>query len=120
MTVKAAFVFEQTLGHVTYYRNLRGITERQSSLAPTWVPIGFSDGLPERALPLIGQNWSVQASWKARRAVTNLMRAGSPDVLFFHTQVTSLFSTDIMRRVPTVISLDATPINFDEVGAHYN
>lgn len=119
MTVKAAFVFEQTLGHVTYYRNLRDIVERQSSVVPTWLPIRFSDGLPARALPFVGRNWSVQASWKARRAVTSHMRQNAPDVLFFHTQVTSLFSTDIMRRIPTVISLDATPLNFDEVGAHY-
>jgi glycosyltransferase involved in cell wall biosynthesis len=37
----------------------------------------------------------------------------------FHTQVTSLFSTDLMQRYPSVISLDATPINYDSVGEAY-
>jgi glycosyltransferase involved in cell wall biosynthesis len=41
------------------------------------------------------------------------------DAVFFHTQVTSLFSAGIMRQVPSLISLDATPINYDSLGEHY-
>lgn len=42
------------------------------------------------------------------------------DALFLHTQVTSLFSLDLMHRVPTVVSLDATPLNYDTLGTYYN
>jgi glycosyltransferase involved in cell wall biosynthesis len=41
-------------------------------------------------------------------------------MLFFHTQVTSLFSVGLMRSVPTVISMDATPINYDSLGEYYD
>ncbi len=41
------------------------------------------------------------------------------DAIVFHTQVTSLFSVGIMREVPTLISLDATPINYDTIGRPY-
>jgi glycosyltransferase involved in cell wall biosynthesis len=33
--------------------------------------------------------------------------------------VTALFSARIMRRLPAIVSLDATPINYDSVGRHY-
>jgi glycosyltransferase involved in cell wall biosynthesis len=39
--------------------------------------------------------------------------------LFIHTQVSALFATKVMRSVPTVVSMDATPINYDSVGESY-
>jgi glycosyltransferase involved in cell wall biosynthesis len=44
---------------------------------------------------------------------------GELDAVLFHTQVTSLFSVGLMGEVPSVISLDATPINYDSVGRQY-
>src|SRR5581483_7359690 len=114
---RVAFVMEQTLGHVTHARNLRAVLDRCSAIDPVWLPIPFEVHGPARLLPLYRGNWSVRASWRARRALRPV--AGSLDALFFHTQVTSLFSVDLMRRIPTVISLDATPLNYDEVGASY-
>jgi glycosyltransferase involved in cell wall biosynthesis len=46
-------------------------------------------------------------------------RESTPDALFIHTQTLSLFSSRFMRQVPTVISLDATPRNYDTVGEAY-
>ena len=44
-----------------------------------------------------------------------------PDLFFFHTQTTSLFCCDWMKRVPAVISLDATPKNLERLGlSHFN
>jgi glycosyltransferase involved in cell wall biosynthesis len=39
--------------------------------------------------------------------------------VFVHTQVAALLSRDIMRRFPTIVSMDATPLNFDMVGDAY-
>lgn len=36
--------------------------------------------------------------------------------LLIHTQTAALFSVSLMRRVPTVISTDVTPIGYDRVG----
>ncbi|MFN0071821.1 MAG: glycosyltransferase family 4 protein, partial [Chloroflexota bacterium] len=119
MTLNATFVLEQTLGHVTHAQNLQSAAAHQRLIQPSWLPIEFSRDLPYRLLPRIGENWSIQASWKARRALTAELRKRSTDALFFHSQVTSLFSIDSMRRIPSIISLDATPINFDSVGHHY-
>ena len=118
--IHAAFVMEQTLGHVTHFRNLqRGVAE-QTRITPTWLPIAFDDLRgPLRFLPGVGSNWSVRASLRARRALDRELAAARVDAIVFHTQVTALFSQAVMRRVPSVISLDATPINYDSVGLYY-
>jgi glycosyltransferase involved in cell wall biosynthesis len=70
-------------------------------------------------LPLWRSNWSLRASWRARRALDEALATKALDALLFHTQVVSLFSVALMRQIPSVVSLDATPINFDAVGASY-
>jgi glycosyltransferase involved in cell wall biosynthesis len=62
----------------------------------------------------------VRASWRARAAVKAAIARQPVDALFFHTQVTALFSRAIMREIPSVVSLDATPINYDSVGDFYH
>jgi glycosyltransferase involved in cell wall biosynthesis len=112
---RVAFVMEQTLGHVTHARNLAQALDGRPEISPVWLPIEYGVQGIARFLPLYRGNWSVRASWRARRALTAALRSGPLDALLFHTQVTSLFSVDRMRRMPTVISLDATPLNFDHV-----
>jgi glycosyltransferase involved in cell wall biosynthesis len=115
--VCTAFVMEQSLGHVTHYRNLRDVADQQLDIEPVWLPIPFAVSGAERFLPLLRSNWSVRASWRARRALDAVRTP--VDAVVFHTQVTALFSKKMMRRVPSVISLDATPINFDTLGKFY-
>ena len=112
---RVAFVMEQTLGHVTHARNLASALAERPELAADWLPIPFEvDGLA-RLLPYYRGNWSVRASWRARRALDAAEARGPLNGLMFHTQCTALFSVDRMRRIPAVISLDATPLNFDHV-----
>jgi len=117
--LRAAFVMEQALGHVTHYRNLRSFADTQIYVQPTWLPIDFKVEGPTRLLPFFSTNWSVRASWRARRALDAVDARNSFDALFFHTQVTSLFSIGLMSAVPTLISMDATPINYDTLGWEY-
>jgi hypothetical protein len=118
LPVRAAFVVEQTLGHVTHYQNLRAVAARRSDLSPIWLPIAFDPG-PSRLLPVLGSNWTARASLRSRRALDSLPAAECPEAIFFHTQATALFSVRIMKRIPSAVSIDATPINFDAVGAEY-
>src|SRR3954451_10698604 len=117
--IRAAFVMEQTLGHVTHTQNLRAVVDQQADVAATWLPVPFDVRGKESLIPLLRSNWSVRASWRARRALTAALAAVSHDAVVFHTQVTSLFSVPVMQRLPAIISLDATPINYDSVGRHY-
>ncbi len=117
--LRAAFVMEQTLGHVTHAQNLKGLLAERPDVEATWIPIPFAVAGIERLVPAYGGNWSVRASYRARRELGRALAQRPHDVLFFHTQVTALLSVGLMRRVPAVLSLDATPLNFDEVGAAY-
>src|SRR5579883_3208302 len=44
----------------------------------------------------------------ARRLLVRTLRNHLPDVLHFHTQCLALLSTDLIRRIPTVITADRT------------
>src|SRR5215813_14365560 len=116
--VRAAFVMEQALGHVTHARNLRTLVDHRQDVASTWLPISVDVRGAARFVPVLRSIWSVRASWRARRALGAAVRHTPLDALVFHTQVTALFSVGLMRRLPTVVSLDATPINYKSVGEH--
>jgi len=114
---RVAFVVEQTLGHVTHSQNLeRAVRARPFDAA--WLPIEFGPGRLGR-VPLLSQNWSARASWRARRALRRADAERGLDAILFHTQVTSLFCVPLMKRTPSMVCLDATPRNFDEVGRSY-
>jgi glycosyltransferase involved in cell wall biosynthesis len=115
--LRVAFVMEQVLGHATHYRNMREFASRQPDIAPEWLPISFEVKGASRLVPLLRSNWSVRASLRARRALSSVRKP--LDAVLFHTQVTSLFSVGLMRRVPSIISMDATPANYDRLAAHY-
>jgi glycosyltransferase involved in cell wall biosynthesis len=116
---RAAFVMEQTLGHVTHYQNLSLAVQRQTALRASWLLVPFATGGLERLVPGYATNWSVRASYRARRELDRVLTERRHDALLFHTQVTSLFSVGLMRRTPSVISLDATPVNYDSVASAY-
>lgn len=112
------FALEYSLGHVTHAQNLKRTLEDEPSVTPFYADLPFHEtpGWWAR-LPGVRSNWSVRASlgaWLALRP-----RARSLDAALFHTQVTSLFSAGLMRRLPSVVSLDATPLQYDSLGAFY-
>ncbi len=114
-----AFVMEQALGHVTHHQNLARWVQDDPSVAATWLPIPeTAPDLWER-LPVVKGNWSLKASLRARDALRDAGGADPFDALFLHTQTTSLFALSAMRQTPSIISLDATPLNYDSVGTEY-
>jgi glycosyltransferase involved in cell wall biosynthesis len=109
---------EQTLGHRTHYHNLRRFVAEAPDVAAAFLPIAFEPaGLLSR-LPIARGNWSIRASRLAQQAVSRLWVEAPLDALFYHTQVTALLAP-LQRAVPVVISLDATPLNYDTVGRYY-
>lgn len=122
--MRVGFALEYSLGHVTHAENLKRALLRHDgrrSIAPTYVDLPFLKTPVGRwaNLPGVRSNWSVRASLGAYLGLRHRVAAKQLDALMFHTQVTSLFSAGLMRRVPSVISLDATPLQIDSLGAHY-
>ena len=112
------FVLEQTLGHVAHSRNLVRALANEPDIRATVIPIEFGDPAGLSRLPGL-RTWSWRASVAARAALRERQREGPLDALFIHTQVAALLAGELMRAIPTVVSLDATPRLFDLEGDAY-
>lgn len=118
-TYTIGFVLEQTLGHITHSQNLQTNVPKDSAVNPVWGPIEWGAvGLTAR-IPIYRTNWTVRAGIRARRIIDRMQTQTPLDVLFIHTQVAAVLATGRMKRIPSVVSLDATPLQYDALGEHY-
>ncbi|MFK7804093.1 MAG: glycosyltransferase family 4 protein [Anaerolineae bacterium] len=116
--IKIAFIIEQALGHITHGKNLAQNVNIDPTIEAYWAfPRQPQAGL--MTMPGI-RNWTLQASMQANKEIKKIISAGNkPDVLFFHTQVTAVLVRKLMDQIPSVISLDATPLQYDSLGEFY-
>jgi glycosyltransferase involved in cell wall biosynthesis len=113
------FLLEQSLGHVTHTKNLLTNVARDPEVRAHWGLIDFeASGVAEK-IPLYRSNWTVRAGVRARRHVARMNRHAKLDALFFHTQVPAILAQRWLRKIPGIVSLDATPLQYDELGAFY-
>ena len=117
-TPYVGILLEQTLGHVTHGRNLRRtLTETTDATVAcrdlAFDPVGLLDRLPLRS------NWTLRSSLAARGAVRDMERKRPLDALFVHTHVPATLLGSTMDRVPTIVSIDATPKQIDSLGDSY-
>lgn len=119
--MRFTFVMEQTLGHVSFMQNIRTAFDADTSVDMHWLEVDPNVEAAWEKLPGVRENWSLRAGLRARAALRNDRLAhGRSDLYLFHTQVVSLLSSGWMRDPPPiVVSLDATPLNYDRVGAAY-
>ncbi|MHB8612382.1 MAG: glycosyltransferase family 4 protein [Candidatus Dormibacteraceae bacterium] len=115
---RLGFVLEQTLGHVAHGRNLERALAKETNVDPTVIRVGYSGPEGVQRLPGL-RTWSWRASMVARNGLRDALQRGPLDSIFIHTQVAALLAGEIMRSIPTVISLDATPRLFDREGEAY-
>ena len=115
---RVGFVLEQTLGHITHAENLVHLVTPDQRIRAEFVPISFDVDARWARVPGY-RNWTVRAGLRARRAIRDLGRDYPVDAIFVHTQVPATLIPDVLRRIPSVVSLDATPLQYDELGIHY-
>lgn len=119
MTYNIGFIIEQALGHVTHGQNLQQNLAEDSQVTPHWaLPRWQKTGLASK-IPVYKSNWTLQAGLQTRRMLSKLAQQTKLDALFFHTQVTAVLAQSWMRKIPSIVSLDATPIQYDSLGAFY-
>ena len=120
MAYRLGFVMEQTLGHVTHGKNFQQWIANDPDVIPTWIPVSYEARDRWNNVPFVNSNWTLKASIRAREQVTEVLRSTKLDGLFFHTQVTAIFARGLMADIPTIVSMDATPLNFDKIGSPYD
>jgi glycosyltransferase involved in cell wall biosynthesis len=113
------FLLEQALGHVTHTKNLLTNVALDQEVRAHWGLIDFeATGIAGR-IPVYRSNWTVRAGMRARREVARMNGKTKLDALFFHTQVPAILAQSWLRKIPGIVSLDATPLQYDELGAFY-
>jgi glycosyltransferase involved in cell wall biosynthesis len=105
---RIAYVMEQTLGSITHYLNLRREETASEGVTPTWVPVEYQ---PTRV------PWAVAGSLRARRAVSRVV--DDVDGVFVHTTTIALLARDVLRKKPSVLSSDGTPLNKADMRGAY-
>ncbi len=119
-TFQFGFVLEQALGHITHTKNLQTNVSLDPEVNAHWGLVPFEARGFAGKLPVYKSNWTVRAGVRARRTVAQMSARANLDALFFHTQVPAVFSTSWIKRIPSVVSLDATPLQYDELGQVYS
>ncbi|MFN0072761.1 MAG: glycosyltransferase family 4 protein, partial [Chloroflexota bacterium] len=115
---RVAFIMEQVLGHVTHDLTLRSVINNRSDIYSTWIPVTYrGDGWIER---FRGIPAAVRSTLRGAAQVREGIQAASPDILFFHTQKPAVLQPDLLLRYPSVLSLDVTPRQYDELGEFYD
>jgi glycosyltransferase involved in cell wall biosynthesis len=117
---RVGFVLERSLGHTTHAANLARVLPTVDSIRAEIREVPYDVEGRAGRVPVYNSNWTVRAGVLAWNAIREMQAAGPLDALFIHTQVPAVLSQRWMARIPTVVSLDATPIQYDELGAHYD
>lgn len=120
MSSKIGFFMDQIAGHVTNYRNMREVAQHEAAFQATWHESHYyrADGALEqirRRMPFIPSYATgvLRGALEMRRA----LRQQRYDAIFTNTSV-RVFFTDYLRRVPTLVDLDATPAQIDRMAAY--
>ncbi len=118
MKPRIGFVLEQGLGHVAYGMSLRRALAARDDLECAWLEVSFAEG-GFRRVPVLGKSYVLRGNVRARKAIARARRERPLDALFIHTSMVALLSGDYIRKIPTLLSLDATPLNYDELAVWY-
>lgn len=116
--LRATFVLEQHLGHVTFAANLRAVVEQDEGIDASWVPVHYAPsaawweripGLPEGARGLL----------RGRSEVRRGTRRRESSITFFNTQVPAVIGGRGARRGAYVLCTDITPAQYDRMADAY-
>jgi glycosyltransferase involved in cell wall biosynthesis len=113
------FVIEHVLGHITHAKNLRQNVPADPDIRATWGLLHFETPGIGAYIPLYKSNWTVRAGLRARWAIKSMANERRLDALFFHSQAPAVLALDWIRRVPSIVSVDATPRQIDNLGRFY-
>jgi hypothetical protein len=117
--LRAGFVMEQVLGHISHYDTLRRVVERDSDeIDPRWIEVTYAgNGRVERLRQLPE---SVRGTLRGFLQVREGLKRGPLDAVLFHTQKPAVFQWGLMLHTPSVLSLDVTPLQYDQLGEFYD
>jgi glycosyltransferase involved in cell wall biosynthesis len=116
-TYRIGLLMSQCMGHTTHAQRMRREIEKHPEIQPEWMPVlPWADDRWQK-LPVIQNNLTALSAFRARE---QLQRQTKPfNALLCHTPEAALFLGKYMDQIPTILSMDSTPINMDSIGHGY-
>ncbi len=111
-----AFAIDHNAGNATYQKNLAACIAKTRDVEASFYPIPLLQRDIWELVPVVNRNLALTASARTAAALAAANREKKIDAAFIHSQSLAHFSNPFMHKVPTVISSDGTPANFDEFG----
>src|SRR6516225_3382014 len=116
-TYRIGFLMYQLLGHITHDQRLRLEVAKDPEIQPKWMPILPQSEDRWQRLPVIKDNFTLLGGLRARDQFGR--HTAWFNALYCHTQEPAVLLGKYMKRIPTILSMDATPINMDSIGHAY-
>jgi glycosyltransferase involved in cell wall biosynthesis len=118
------FAVEMTGGNATWFLNLKDAISLREDVDSTWLPIELLPKETVARVPPISLNWTLKGGLVTRRRVRLLEKSGMRfDAALFHHHAIATFLSGFLggfaRRVPSLISLDTTPISMIQFARWY-
>lgn len=121
MPFSAGFFMDQIAGHITNYHNLRAVAANEPEMDARWYEISYRkaggslERLRDEYLPFMPSYVSgvMRGTFEMYRA----LRQAECDVIFTNASV-RIFFFRTFRTIPTMIDLDATPLQIDRMEAY--
>ncbi len=117
--LRVAFVMEIGLGHTTIYKLFQRAVAADPFVEATWLPVQFKPDEWSARIPKVRTDVVLCGGIKGWSQLRAAMKATRFDAVYFHTQMVAVLCGSIMKRVPSVVSIDATPSQFAAMGAYY-
>ena len=123
MPFSVGFFMDQIAGHVTNYHNLRAVAKDEAEMDARWYEISYRkpggsiERLRDEYMPFMPSYISGVA--RGTLEMHRALRQAECDVIFTNASVRIFFSRTF-QAVPTLLDLDATPLQIDRMEAYSN
>jgi len=121
MSLHVGFMMDQIAGHVTNYRNLRRVTDKDPEIQAVWNEIfyyrkdGSIEKIRERVLPFIPTYFSGNA--RGALEMWRGLKRHQYDAIYSNAGV-GVFFSNALRNTPSLIDFDSTPVQIDQMEAY--
>ncbi|KPV53053.1 hypothetical protein SE17_11875 [Kouleothrix aurantiaca] len=121
MSFSVGFFMDQIAGHVTNYHNLRAVAKSEPEMDARWYEISYRkpggsiERLRDEYLPFMPSY--ISGVTRGALEMYRALRHAESDVIFTNASV-RIFFFRTFRAIPTLIDLDATPLQLDRMEAY--
>jgi glycosyltransferase involved in cell wall biosynthesis len=107
-------------GNEVYFQNIRDAIAGRDDVNATWLPIELEPRELIARIPPFSMNYSLKNGAITRSRLSLLEKSGKKfDAAFINHVTPASLLSGFMKRVPTILSLDATPVLLDRYGTWY-